>query len=70
MSGKTTGLSLKVSFDAEDLFYKTWFYKNWAFNCKNQNTKKKLIKKAFKELNISKDEFVRRTKIEIVKEEG
>ena len=69
MNGKTTGLSLKVSFDAEYLFYKAWFYKNWALNCKNQNTKKKLIKKAFKELNISREEFIRKTKIKIVKGE-
>ena len=69
MSESSKKLNVKVSFDIEKLFYKSWFYKEWALKCKNQKTKKRLIKKAYKELKINSEEFKRKSKIEIVKGE-
>lgn len=58
-------IKAKLTVDIEKAFYKALFYKNWACNCKNEKVRKKLIKKAVKELNLTTDEFKKYCRIEL-----
>lgn len=57
-----------VKFEPKILFYKAWYYKEWAEKCKNIKVKRRLIKKALKEIkNIDKYKLKENIKIEFNK---
>lgn len=63
-----SSLNAIVKFEPKILFYKAWYYKEWAERCKNIKVKRRLIKKALKEiLNTDKDKLKENIKIELNK---